>query len=160
MPSDAQGHELSGSQGSAAAYNAAVADYFALGGDPFGKLKATLGADPGFALAGVAIAALYLANGFRADHAQVRSALTAARTAAKGASAREKLHLEAVERQAEGRLRDSASVWEEILVEQSTDALALRLSQDVHFSLGASTAMRDSVALTLTLDARQSRVGA
>ncbi len=44
MPSDAQGHELSGSPDSAAAYDAAVADYYALGGNPVGKLKAALAA--------------------------------------------------------------------------------------------------------------------
>jgi tetratricopeptide (TPR) repeat protein len=43
-------------------------------------------------------------------------------------------------------LRDAVGVYEEILVDHPTDALALRLAQDLYFLLGQSTAMRDSVA--------------
>ena len=149
MPRDAQGHEICGSPESAAAYDAAVSDYFALGGDPAGKLRNAIRADPGFGLGATALAALYLTGGFRPDHAQMKAALKTARLAARRATPREKLHLEAVESWAEGRLKDAAAVWEEILVEHPTDALALRVSQDVHFNLGASTAMRDSVARVL-----------
>ena len=149
MPRDAQGHEIAGSPESAAAYDRAVADYFALGGDPAGALKAALRQDPGFVLGAIAIAALYLAGGFRSDHAEVKAALKAARQGAKRASPRERLHLEAVETWAEGRLRDAAVVWEEILVEHPTDALALRMAQDGYFNLGASTAMRDSATRVL-----------
>jgi tetratricopeptide (TPR) repeat protein len=149
MSRDAQGHEIAGTPNSAAAYDGAVADYYALGGDPVGKLKAALAADPGFALGAIAVAALFLAGGFRPDHAEVKGALKAARAAARRASARERLHLEAVESWAEGRLRDAAAVWEEILVEHPTDALALRLALDAYFFLGASCALRDSVARVL-----------
>jgi tetratricopeptide (TPR) repeat protein len=149
MPRDAQGHEIAGAPASAAAYDAAVVDYYALGGDPVGKLKAAVAADPAFALGATAIAALYLAGGFRPDHALVKAPLKAARAAARRASARERLHLEALETWAEGRLRDATAVWEEILVEHPTDALALRLAQDGYFSLGASAALRDSVARVL-----------
>ena len=149
MPRDAQGHEIAGSPESAAAYDRAVADYLALGGDPVGALKAALRQDPAFVLGAIAIAGLYLAGGFRPDHAEVKAALRAARQGVKRASPRERLHLEAVETWAEGRLRDAAVVWEEILVEHPTDALALRMAQDGYFNLGASTAMRDSVARVL-----------
>ena len=149
MPRDAQGHDIAATPASAAAYDAALADYYALGGDPVGKLKAALAQDPGFGLGAVAVALLFLAGSFRADHAEVRGALKAARAAARRMSAREKLHLEAVETWAEGRLRDAAAVWEEILVEHPTDALALRAAQDAYFFLGASHSMRDSVARVL-----------
>ncbi len=149
MPRDAQGHEITGSPESALAYDRALADYYALGGDPVGGLKAALSHDAGFALGATAIAALFLAGSFRADHAEVKGALKAARAASRRATARERLHLEAVETWAEGRLRDATAVWEEILVEHPTDALALRLAQDLYLFLGASTAMRDSVARVL-----------
>ena len=149
MPRDAQGHEIAGTPDSALAYDRAMADYYALGGDPVGRLKVALSKDPGFALGATAVAALFLAGSFRADHAEVKGALKIARAAARRASAREKLHWEAVESWAEGRPRDATAVWEEILVEHPTDALALRLAQDVYFFLGASTAMRDSVARVL-----------
>jgi len=149
MPRDAQGLEVTGSADSVAALDRAVADYYALGGDPVGKLKDALSRDPGFALGATAIAALFLVGGFRPDHTEVKAALKAARAAARRASPREKLHLEAVETWAEGRLKDAAAVFEEILVEHPTDALALRLAQDAYLFLGASAAMRDSVARVL-----------
>jgi tetratricopeptide (TPR) repeat protein len=149
MPRDAQDLELTGTPESAVSYDRALADYYALGGDPVGALKGALGADPAFALGATAIAALFLVGGFRPDHAEVKAALKAARAAARRASPREKLHLEAVETWAEGRLRDATAVYEEILVDHPTDALALRLNQDLYFFLGASAAMRNSVARAL-----------
>lgn len=146
MPRDAQGHDVTGSPASVEALDRAIADYYALGGDPVGKLKAALAKDAGFALGATAIAALFMVGGFRSDHAEVRGALKAARLAARRATTRERLHLEAVETWAEGRLRDAAAVYEEILVDCPTDALALRLAQDAYFLMGQSAAMRDSAA--------------
>ena len=146
MPRDAQGHEITGSPGSVAAFDRGIADYWALGGDPVGGLKAALARDSSFALGAAAIAALFLVGGFRADHAEVKAALKAARAGARRVNPRERLHLEAVETWAEGRLRDAAAVYEEILVEHPTDALALRLAQDAYFLMGQSAAMRDSAA--------------
>ena len=146
MPRDAQGHEITGSPGSVAAFDRGIADYWALGGDPVGGLKAALARDSSFALGAAAIAALFLVGGFRADHAEVKAALKAARAGARRINPRERLHLEAVETWAEGRLRDAAAVYEEILVEHPTDALALRLAQDAYFLMGQSAAMRDSAA--------------
>jgi len=149
MPRDAQGHEVTGSPGSVESLDRAIADYYALGGDPVGKLKAALAKDAGFALGATAIAALFMVGGFRSDHAEVRGALKAARVAVRRATTRERLHLEAAETWAEGRLRDAAAVYEEILVDHPTDALALRLAQDAYFFMGQSAAMRDSVARVL-----------
>ena len=149
MPRDAQGHDVTGTPSSVESLDRAIADYYALGGDPVGKLKAALSTDPSFALGATAIAALFLVGGFRADHAEVKSALKAARAAVGHATPRERLHLEAVETWAEGRLRDAAAVYEEILVDSPTDALALRLAQDAYFLMGQSAAMRDSVARVL-----------
>ncbi len=75
MPRDAQGLDLTGSADSAATFDKAVADYYALGGDPVGKLKSALSRDPGFALGATAIAALYVVGGFRGDLAEVKAAL-------------------------------------------------------------------------------------
>jgi tetratricopeptide (TPR) repeat protein len=149
MPRDAQGHEITGTPDSVEAFDRAIADYYALRDDPVGGLKAALAKDQGFALGAIAIAALFLVGGFRPDHAEVRNALKAARAAAKSATPREKLHLEAVETWAEGRMRDATAVWEEILLDHPTDALALRLAQDGYLLLGGSAAMRDSVARVL-----------
>ena len=62
MARDAQSHELRASPESAESFDRAMADYYALGGDPVGKLKSALARDPGFALGATAIAGLYLAG--------------------------------------------------------------------------------------------------
>jgi hypothetical protein len=59
------------------------------------------------------------------------------------------MHVGAVEAWADGRSTDAALVWEAILVEGPTDALALRFLQDAYFFLGQSLAIRDSAARVL-----------
>ena len=97
MAKDQQGLTLAGAPESAAAFDRAIADYYGLTGDPVGVLKSALARDPAFALGGVAIAALYMIGGFRGDHPEVESALSAAEAAIGGASERERRHLAAAE---------------------------------------------------------------
>ncbi|HEY1941119.1 MAG TPA: tetratricopeptide repeat protein [Roseiarcus sp.] len=149
MAKDQQGLALAGSPASGQAFDRAVADYFALGGDPVGILKRALAEDPAFALGATAIAGLFMIGGFRGDHEEVAGALGAAEAAIGGASARERLHLEAVKALACGRSSQAIRLWEDILVDHPTDALALRFSQDAYFLLGESFAIRDSVARVL-----------
>src|SRR5271165_5837959 len=75
MAKDQQGLTLAGSAASAQAFDRALADYYALGGDPVGKLKQALKNDPDFALGAVAIAGLFMIGGFRGDHPEVTAAL-------------------------------------------------------------------------------------
>ncbi|MBV8473649.1 MAG: tetratricopeptide repeat protein [Hyphomicrobiales bacterium] len=149
MPKDQQGLALAGSAASAEAFDRALADYYALGGDPVGILKGALAADPAFALGGAAIAGLFMIGGFRGDHPEVARALAAGEAASGGASKREQLHLAAVKALAAGWSGRALRLWEEILVDHPTDALALRFSQDAYFLLGESFAIRDSVARVL-----------
>lgn len=149
MAMDQQGLPLVGSSASAQAFDRAVADYYALGGDPVGVLKRALADDPAFALGAVAIAGLFMIGGFRGDHPEVVGALAAAEAAIGGASAREARHLAAAKALAAGRTGRAAQLWEDILVDHPTDALALRFSQDAYFFLGESFAIRDSVARVL-----------
>ena len=119
-----------------------MADYYGLTGDPVGVLKSALARDPGFALGGVAIAALYMIGGFRGDHPEVMSALRAAEAAI---GARLTARAEpSCRRQGlgAGELRRRFG-WERILADHPTDALALRLVQDAYFLLGRSAAIRD-----------------
>src|SRR5271165_7083091 len=135
MAKDQQGLTLAGSAASAQAFDRALADYYALGGDPVGKLKQALARDPAFALGAVAIAGLFMIGGFRGDHPEVSGALRAARSTIGKASARERLHLAAVEAWAEGRAAVATRAWESILTDHPTDALALRFAQDAYFFL-------------------------
>ena len=146
MAKDQQGLPLAGAPESAAAFDRAVADYWGLTGDPVGALKSALAADSSFALGAVAIADLSLIGGFRGDHPEVTSALAAAEAAIGGASERERRHLAAAKAWASGRGFDAERIWDDILADHPTDALALRLVEDAHFFHGHSLAIRDSVA--------------
>ena len=149
MAKDQQGLTLAGSPQSAEAFDRAVADYFGLTGDPVGILKQALKNDPDFALGGVAIAGLFMIGGFRGDHPEVTEALAAAESAMRGASSRERMHLAAVKAWSEGRSPEAAQVWEAILKDWPTDALAFRFGQDAYLFLGRSLSIRDSAARVL-----------
>jgi tetratricopeptide (TPR) repeat protein len=149
MVKDQQGLPLAGGPESAAAFDRAVADYWGLTGDPVGGLKSALAADPSFALGAIAVADLFLIGGFRGDHPEVTNALAAAEAAISGASERERRHLAAASAWAAGRAFDAERIWDDILADHPTDALALRLVEDAHFMLGHSLAIRDSAARAL-----------
>jgi tetratricopeptide (TPR) repeat protein len=140
---DQQGLTLAGAPESAKAFDRAMADYYGLTGDPVGVLKSALARDPGFALGGVAIAALFMIGGFRGDRPEVTSALRAAEAAIGRASQREHNHLAAAKAWARGEFSQAILGWERILGDAPTDALALRLVQDAYFFLGRSAAIRD-----------------
>jgi tetratricopeptide (TPR) repeat protein len=146
---DQQGLPLSGSAASAEAFDRALAQYYGLGGDPVGVLRAALDDEPAFALGGVAIAGLYMIGGVRPDHPEPRLAIAAARAAISRGTPRERLHLAAVEAWARGLMSEAARIWEAILVDHPTDALALRFAHDAYFFLGRSLCIRDSVARVL-----------
>jgi tetratricopeptide (TPR) repeat protein len=149
MAKDQQGLALAGAPESATAFDRAIADYYGLTGDPVGALKAALARDPGFALGGVAIAALTMIGGFRGDHPEVVNALRAAEAAIGGAPARERRHFAAATAWAQGFTSRAILGWERILADHPTDALALRLAQDAYFLLGRSAAIRDCAARVL-----------
>jgi hypothetical protein len=149
MPKDQQGLTLAGSPQSAEAFDRAVAAYFGLTGDPVGVLKQALANDPDFALGGVAIAGLCMIGGFRGDHPEVTAALASAEAAIRGASSRERMHLAAVKAWSEGRSPDATLLWETILTDWPTDALALRFGQDAYLFLGRSLSIRDSAVRVL-----------
>jgi tetratricopeptide (TPR) repeat protein len=143
MARDQQGLEIAGAPESARAFDRAMADYYGLTGDPVGVLRSALARDPGFALGGVGIAALFMIGGFRGDHPEVMSALRAAEASIARSSQREQNHLAAAKAWARGEFSQAILGWERILADTPTDALALRLAQDAYFFLGRSTAIRD-----------------
>ncbi|KAM4676943.1 tetratricopeptide repeat protein 38 [Discoglossus pictus] len=64
-------------------------------------------------------------------------------------TAREQIHVTAVETFAIGNLPKAASLWEQILQDHPTDLIALKFAHDAYFYLGYRTQMRDSVARVL-----------
>jgi hypothetical protein len=149
MAKDQQGLEVSGTAESTAALDSAVSDYYAWKGDPIATLRAAADADAGFVLGPAAIASLYALSGVRGDDSRIVLALTRGNAAARNGSPRERRHLEAARRWASGDITGAADVWEDILLDYPTDALALRFAHDTYFYLGHSAAIRDSVARVL-----------
>lgn len=149
MATDAQGLRVTGSEKSAAALDHAISDYFGWKGDPVGRLQDAVDQDPDFNLGSSAIASLFLLGGFRADHPRVATALTTAEHASAGATSRETRHLAAARTLAAGGLASAVNIWETILVDHPTDALAMRFAHDTYFCLGQSLSIRDSIARVL-----------
>jgi tetratricopeptide (TPR) repeat protein len=155
MAKDAQGLPVAGSPESVAALDRAIDDYYGWRGDPVALLQGALERDPAFTLGASALASLYVLNGFRGDNPAVTQAIAAAEASIGGASPRERRHLEAAKAWGSGAIIRAADIWEEILVDNPADALALRFAHDTYFYLGHSLSIRDSVARVLPAWDRQ-----
>ena len=107
-------------------------------------VKATLAADPGFALAHCLKGYLPMLASSRATLPLAAAALADGSAAATGATARERRHLGALAAWQRGALDDAVTAWEAILAEHPTDLLALRLSHFIYFWLGRAADMRAS----------------
>jgi hypothetical protein len=149
MAKDLQGLALTGSAASAATLDRAIHDYYAWRGDPLALLRSAAQDDPAFTLGNSAVASLLLLGGARGDAPAVGAALAAAEAWIGGATRREHLHLEAAKAWSRGDILGGAAIWELILLDHPTDALALRFAHDTYFYLGHSNSIRDSVARVL-----------
>ena len=149
MVKDQQGLIVTGTAASAATLDQAITDYLAWKGDPIGLLQGAVAEDPAFSLGHAATASLFLLNGFRGDNPAVVSALASAQASSPGITAREKRHLEAAKAWARGAIIHATDIWEDILLDHPTDALALRFAHDSYFYLGHSLSIRDSIARVL-----------
>ncbi len=149
MATDAQGLQVTASEESAAALDRAISDCFGWKGNPVAHLHDAVEQDPDFSLGSSAIASLFLLGGFRGDHPRVTAALAAAEHASARASPRERLHLAAASTLAAGGISGAINIWEHILVDHPTDALALRFAHDGYFCRGQSLCIRDSIARVL-----------
>lgn len=147
MTTDAQGLALSAGEETAPLLDQAIYDYLAWRGDPVGTLATATEADPGFALGHAAIASLMLLGGVPGSNGDVQARLEAA--AALPANARERAHLAAADAFAAGAMVKATDIWEAILIDYPTDALALRFAHDSYFYLGHSFSIRDSIARVL-----------
>ena len=115
-------------------------------------LKATIDADPDFALAHTAKGLFFMLAG-RAE--MVEAAREAHRDAVNargraGMTAREAGYLEALELWLDGRVRAAADKLDATLAAYPRDALALKLAHAVYFMLGAARDMRRSIEAVLS----------
>ena len=132
-------------------FDRAVSDYLRIGNRTLGFLDAALASDPDLLMAHCAKGYFQafntrwgVAGGMHESLAEAERVL-----AAHGATAGEQLHVAALRALTRGNLVETVRLWEEILLQQPRDALALRLAHSYYFILGDQPNLRDSIARTL-----------
>jgi hypothetical protein len=115
--------------------------------DPVATVDGALAASPSMTMAHVLKAYLHLLGTEPAGLPVARACLDAA--AGLPANERERRHLEAVRRIAEGRWREAGRVLEDLSAEYPRDALALQAGHLVDFFVGDSRMLRDRIARAL-----------
>jgi tetratricopeptide (TPR) repeat protein len=137
------------SDAAVAAFDRAVDEYLAFGRDTGRHLKEALTADAEMVMAHVLRGSFFNLMALPALLTRAKQALIAAQSKCDAATTRERMHVAALSAWCEGRLDDALQSWEAILLEHPRDVLALKLANHLHFYLGDSAGMRDSVARVL-----------
>jgi tetratricopeptide (TPR) repeat protein len=132
-------------------FDATITEYVHFGTETGAKLKQTLAADPEFAMAHVLRGCFMQLFCVPALTEKAQQSLVKARAAGEsnGADNRERHHMEALGAWIAGDMRTALEHWESILLDHPLDMLAVKLSQFVHFYLGDSRRLRDSIARIL-----------
>ncbi len=154
MPKDCRGLELTAASDAAvAAYDRTVSAYLAFARDTGEHLKAVYKADADMPMAHCLKGYFFQLFSNPALHPKAEQALAQANAAAdaRGATARERMHIDALAAWRKGDLRRATDLWEVILIEHPLDILALKLGHFTHFYFGDTAELRDSVARVLPL---------
>ena len=131
--------------------DATLAQYLRFGTDTGACLKRALAGDPDMALAHCVKGYFFMHFCVPALVAKARASLDAARRAAaeRGATDRERGHLDALDAWIRGEFEQAAAHWEAILAGHPRDVLALKLAHHLHFYLGDTENLRDSIGRVL-----------
>lgn len=132
-------------------FDATMDEYVHFGTETGARLKETLAVDPEFAMAHVLRGYFMQLFCVPALTEKAKQSLAKARHAGdnSGADARERHHMDALDAWVAGDMRAALQHWEAILLDHPLDMLAVKLSQFVHFYLGDSRRLRDSIARIL-----------
>jgi tetratricopeptide (TPR) repeat protein len=150
LHTDVRGLTLStASPAAAACYDQAIESYFEYRLNAGARVKATLEADPDFALAHCLQGYFFMLFGTCAVHDKARAALADAESRAGSVTAREAAHIAALRIWLTGDMTRTCALWEEILIEHPRDLLALRLQHFATFWMGRSQELRDAPARVL-----------
>ena len=143
---DAYGLAIStSSEQAASAFDRAIAGYLKARLDTRDHLVAALKADPEFGLAHCLKGYFAMLLYKQAAVPAAAEAARAARTQTEKATARERMHAQALDAWVAGDLDRLLSIWEEILAAHPTDALAFRLAHYKYFWTGQAREMLASV---------------
>lgn len=137
MQQDERGHGMTtDSAEAAAALDRAIHNFLHWRAAIMPNLQAALAADPGFGLAHVVLGLVL--HGARNVHykPKIAAALAAATAAAPAMTARERLYLQALGAAAAGRIAESVTCYERILLDHPHDLFAQRLAQMELFWIG------------------------
>lgn len=132
-------------------FDATMAEYLHFGVDTGTRLKETLAVDPDFPMAHVLRGYFMQLFCLPALTQKAGQSLAKARETAtnRGIDARERHHIEALGAWIDGDMHAALEHWESILLDHPLDMLAVKVSQFIHFYLGDSRRLRDSVARIL-----------
>ena len=147
MFKDKRGLEMTASsQDSVDAFDATVDEFLAAGRDAAVLLKHVNETDPDMIM-GQCVRGYFMRLPQQAHLIKgSNDACAKAVTLLDGANSREKMHVSALQAWCEGDIRRTNSIWEQILVENPHDILAVRIAHTMHFFLGDLDLMRDSMA--------------
>ena len=149
---DARGLETTAANEAAVRhFDATIAQYLRFGTDTGDCLKRTLAEDPEMALAHCLKGCFFMLFCIPALVAKARASLDAGRRAAaeRGATERERRHLDALDAWTRGEFEQAVAHLEAILAGHPRDVLALRLAHYLHFYLGDDENLRDSIGRVL-----------
>src|SRR4051812_4812230 len=128
-------------------YERAVHELQCFIGDPVGSVEQAIAASPGFVMAHVLKGYLY---GLATEREASAVAATAHGAALPlGGTAREKAHVAALGRLAQGRWHQASELLEDVAIAHPRDALALQTGHQVDFFTGDARMLRDRIARAL-----------
>ena len=132
-------------------FDATLAQYLRFGLDTGDCLKRTLAEDPEMALAHCVKGYFFMLFCVPALTVKARGSLEAGRRSAaeRGATERERRHLDALDAWTRGEFEEAVSHLEVILAAHPRDILALKLAHYLHFYLGDDANHRDSIGRVL-----------
>ena len=131
--------------------DATLAQYLRFGTETGDCLKRTLAEDPEMALAHCVKGYFFMLFCVPALVAKARASLDAAHRSAdeRGATDRERRHLDALDAWIRGEFEQAVAHFEAILAGHPRDILALKLAHYLHFYLGDDENLRDSIGRVL-----------
>ncbi len=130
-------------------FDVAVGKLMTFNNDPVAEVDKATALDPGLVMGHVLKGLLCVLGTEKSLLPDAKAALEEGREHAKGASTREQKHVAALEAWIDGRLHDACGAWEDILIDEPRDALAMLAAHQGDFFLGQSSELRDRVARRL-----------
>jgi tetratricopeptide (TPR) repeat protein len=139
-------------------YDSAVAKLMVFNNDPAAEVDQATAIDSGLVMGHVLKGLLCVLGTEKSLLPDAQSALAAAISVARRASGRERKHVQALSSWIDGRLHDACATWDDILVDEPADALAMFAAHQGDFLLGQSSELRDRVARRLASIDKGSRL--